>query len=63
VLFERAPQLAPARAQIETFFKRSSLMFFGNATTNSSSMGSASTASLPRTLCAELLRIERRHER
>jgi mxaA protein len=63
VLFERAPQLAPARAQIEMFFTQSNMLFFGSATTNSSSMGSASTASLPRTLCAELLRIERRHER
>lgn len=55
VLFERAPQLAPARAQIETFFAQSTLIFFGSATT--------SNTSLPRTLCAELLRIERRHER
>jgi mxaA protein len=58
VLFERAPQFAPARAQIETFFAQSSLMFFGSATTNG-----GPTAFLPRTLCAELLRIERRHER
>jgi mxaA protein len=55
VLFERAPQLAPARTQIETFFAQSSLLFFGSAT--------ISNTSLPRTLCAELLRIERRHER
>ena len=55
VLFERAPQLAPARAQIETFFAQSSLLFFGRVTT--------SDTSLPRTLCADLLRIERRHER
>jgi mxaA protein len=55
VLFERAPQLEPARARIEAFFAQSSLLFFGSATTSNSS--------LPRTLCAELLRIERRHER
>jgi mxaA protein len=58
VLFERAPQLAPARAQIETFFEQSSLLFFGGAKTNG-----RPTSSLPRTLCADLLRIERRHER
>ena len=58
MLFERAPQLAPARAQIETFFAQSSLLFFGTATAND-----RPTASLPRTLCADLLRIERRHER
>jgi mxaA protein len=55
VLFERAPQLAPARAQIETFFAQSNLLFFGSVTT--------SDTSLPRALCADLLRIERRHER
>jgi len=55
VLFERAPQLAPARAQIETFFAQSNRLFFGSVTT--------SDTSLPRTLCADLLRIERRHER
>jgi mxaA protein len=55
-LFERAPQLAPARSQIEEFFTQSNLLFFG-----SPSIPEAS--SLPRTLCAELRRIERRHER
>jgi mxaA protein len=34
VLFERAPQLAPARAQIENFFAQSNFLFFGSATTN-----------------------------
>jgi mxaA protein len=33
-LFERAPQLTPARAQIEAFFAQSSLLFFGSATAN-----------------------------
>ena len=55
-LFERAPQLAPARPQIEEFFTQSNLLFFG-----SPSIPKAN--SLPRTLCAELRRIERSHER
>lgn len=55
-LFEQAPQLAPARPQIEEFFTQSNLLFFG-----SPSIPEAN--SLPRTLCAELRRIERRHER
>jgi mxaA protein len=80
-LFERAPQLAPARTQIEYFFAQSSLLFFGSATANgrltslhdSSAVvpaappgrtaANAPNPSLPRTLCADLLRIERRHER
>jgi mxaA protein len=56
MLFERAPQLVPARAQIEDFYAQSSLRFFGGATTNAA-------APLPRALCIELRRIERRHER
>jgi mxaA protein len=55
-LFERAPHLAPARAQIEEFFTQSSRLFFG-------SPSSPETSSLPLTLCAELRRIERSHER
>jgi mxaA protein len=67
VLFERAPQLVPARARIEDFYAQSSLLFFGSATTGggrtSSATSLASAAPLPRALCAELRRIERRHER
>jgi mxaA protein len=54
VLFERAPQLAPARAQIENFFAQSNSLFFGSAATNGVPI---------RALCAELRRIERHHER
>jgi mxaA protein len=57
VLFERAPQLAPARAKIEDFYAQSSLLFFGGAPN-----GSRTAAPLPRALCIELRRIERRHE-
>jgi mxaA protein len=66
VLFERAPQLAPARAQIETFFAQSNLLFFGSAATNGGPTppkDARSPAALPRPLCVELLRIERSHER
>ena len=58
VLFERAPQLVPARAQIEDFYAQSSLLFFGGATTN----GGPPPGPLPHALCIELRRIERRHE-
>jgi mxaA protein len=54
-LFERAPQLAPARAQIEEFFTQSNHRFFGSAVPSEAN-------TLPLTLCAELRRIERRHE-
>jgi mxaA protein len=54
-LFERAPQLAPARERIEAFFEQSSLLFFSGA--------KAKGGPAPRDLCADLLRIERRHER
>ena len=53
-LFERAPELIPARARIEEFYAQSSLLFFGSKTMDTS---------LPRALCLELRRIERRHER
>jgi len=68
-LFAKAPQLTPARPQIEAFFQQSSLLFFGGATGTArahaaqdanTSFGPA--ASLPHALCAELRRIERRHE-
>jgi mxaA protein len=55
-LFERAPQLTPARARIEEFFTQSNRLFFG-------SPPSPQTSSLPRALCAELRCIERSHER
>ena len=58
VLFERAPQFVPARAQIEDFYVQSSLLFFGGTTTN----GGTPPGALPRALCIELRRIERRHE-
>jgi mxaA protein len=78
-LFAKAPQLTPARPQIEAFFQQSSLLFFGGATgtarahaaqdANTSfgpaELGAAASdpaTSLPHTLCAELRRIERRHE-
>lgn len=102
-LFAQAPQLTPARPQIEEFFQRSSALFFGSATASSGAVsegdrtptvpstsaasatpGAASapaailtsatatpaatrgyaptSASLPHPLCAELRRIERRHE-
>jgi mxaA protein len=54
-LFERAPHLASLRTQIEKFFSQSSARFFG---------GSSCVEPIsPRELCAELRRIERRHER
>jgi mxaA protein len=54
-LFERAPQLVPARERIEAFFEQSSLLFFGGTKEKGGPR--------PCDLCAELLRIERRHER
>ena len=59
-LFERAPQLIPARAEIEQFFAQSSLLFF----TASPSSGHEGAGGLsPHALCAELRQIEKRHER
>lgn len=59
-LFERAPQLIPARAKIEQFFAQSSLLFFtAPAPSDRSGTGDVS----PRALCAELRQIEKRHER
>jgi mxaA protein len=59
-LFERAPQLIPARAQIEQFFAQSSLLFFtAPAASGRSGAGGVS----PRALCTELRQIEKRHER
>jgi mxaA protein len=65
-LFARAPQLSPARTQIEEFFAQSSQLFFGSPISGqgaSARTASDPTAYLPRALCAELRRIERRHER
>jgi len=59
-LFERAPQLIPARAQIEQFFARSSLLFF-TAPAASGRFGSDGVS--PRALCAELRQIEKHYER
>jgi mxaA protein len=55
VLFDRAPQLSACRAQIEKFFLQSSARFFAK--------NAAVELISPRELCAELRRIERRHER
>ena len=102
VLFERAPQLIPARPQIERFYAHSSQKFFASANANpiagagdgrtphattpmpsgrtevsaTTPMPSGRTelsatthpeppdpAPLPLTLCLELRRIEKRHER
>jgi len=56
-LFERAPRFEPQRSAIERFFSQSSARFFetGGATTGN---GAVSV----RALCAELRRIEKRHE-
>lgn len=54
VLFQRAPHLAPLRAQIERFFGQSSARFFGSE--------APADPLVPRKLCAELCRLERRHE-
>ena len=61
ILFERAPQLSPARGQIEQFFAQSSLMFFGTAPPATAQ--SVATGPSPRALCVELRRIEKQHER
>lgn len=72
-LFERAPQLLPARGEIEQFFAQSNLLFFGAPRTLGpasalstpnvpTSVSSAASAPSPRGLCLELRRIEKRHE-
>lgn len=53
-LFKRAPHLEPMRAPIETFFAESAARFFGTP--------SAGASVSPRALCADLRRIEKRHE-
>jgi len=59
VLFERAPQLTPARSEIEQFFASSSELFFDSAPAAATKAHGLS----PLTLCLELRRIEKRHER
>jgi len=54
-LFRRAPHLTPMRPQIERFFAQSSERFFG--------AGLPSEPQSVRELCANLRRIERKHER
>lgn len=58
LMFEHAPRFEPQRSGIERFFAQSSTRFFG--------VGSASLATAPavsvRALCAELRKIEKRHE-
>ena len=65
-LFERAPELIPARAQIEQFYAQSSLLFFGSPSLADGAPriagSTAINAGLPRALCLELRRIEKRHE-
>jgi mxaA protein len=65
-LFERAPELIPVRAQIEQFYAQSTLLFFSapSLADGASPIAGSTTinASLPRALCLELRRIERRHE-
>lgn len=53
-LFQRAPYLAPLRDKIERFFAQSNERFFGT--------GQAIEPFPVRQLCAELRRIEKRHE-
>jgi len=55
LLFQRASYLQPLREQIERFFAASSERFFGSA-----AQGSALSI---RSLCDDLRRVERRHER
>jgi mxaA protein len=66
-LFERAPELIPARARIEQFYVQSSLLFFGapSLAEGAPQMAGSTTIDriLPRALCLELRRIEKRHER
>jgi mxaA protein len=67
-LFERAPQLAPARTRIERFFAESSLRFFAKSSLTADEattrkIPDSGDAVSPRALCAELRRIERRYER
>lgn len=74
VLFERAPQLAPVRAQIEEFFAQSTQRFFAHSSSahsgavpqlNSTTPAihdRARSAPAPLALCQMLRQIEKRHE-
>ena len=70
VLFERAPHLAPARADIEEFFAQSTQRFFGRAngadpqahSTTPAIHDRARAGPAPLALCQALHRIEKRHE-
>ncbi len=68
-LFKRAPQLLPVRQQIEQFFTHSSLLFFAMPVHASERRAHPAPALepgaivVPRALCEELRRIERRYER
>ena len=53
-IFERAPRFEPQRSAIEAFFTQSSARFFET--------GPAASPVSVRALCAELRRIEKRHE-
>lgn len=70
-LFERVPQLAPQRAAIEQFLDASMARFFGTSAQKADAasartdggVGRAAASALSlRSLCAELRRIEKRHE-
>ena len=54
-LFQKAPQLIPLQTRIESFFEQSSALFFGE--------GLPANPMSVHKLCAELRRIEKRHER
>jgi mxaA protein len=62
VLFERAPQFVPQRAAIERFLEDSMARFFGATAPASSSSRAGERPLSLRALCAELRRIEKRHE-
>jgi mxaA protein len=55
ILFQKAPQLNPLQTKIEIFFEQSSAFFFGE--------GLPANPVSVHELCAELRRIEKRHER
>ena len=61
-LFERAPQFAPRRAAIERFLDASMTRFFGASERDRSVQPPDEASIAVRALCAELRRIEKRHE-
>jgi mxaA protein len=63
MLFERAPHLAPARAEIGEFFAQSTQRFFATARGATPAIHDrARAAPAPLALCQALRRIEKRHE-